>query len=189
MIHAARPAPDVIARARPRGLRRAALALAAGLLFALPGAARAQSYRVQGAWVDGNVTGALFGLEVRRLLGSAPPIPGMGSGPVVAGTHDWMLTGMAGVGANFAPRKDSGTVPLVFAHLGVLHRTGSDKVPRVGLVVADYIRARAVGPQLLVELEGVIDAEVGAFHTPIGWRAGVGLNISLHFLGDILGGS
>jgi hypothetical protein len=171
-------------------LRRAAVGLAAGLLLALPlpTAVAAQSYRVQGAWVGGNVAGALFGVEFRHLLGSAPPIPGTGSGPLVAGTRNWMLTGMAGVGANFAPRDASGVLPLFYAHLGVLHRTGSDLVPRVGLVAADYLRARALGPQLLVELEGVVDAQVGAFHTPDGWKAGVSVAVALRFLQDILGG-
>lgn len=182
MIHAAQYASRLRAR-----LGRAALVLATGLVFAVPTAARAQSPRVQGAWVDDNVAGALFGVEVRRPLGSAPPIPGPGStGPIVSGTRNWIFTGMAGLGANFAPRDGSGTDALFYAHLGVLYRTGSDLLPRVGLVAADYIKARALGPMLLVEVEGVIDAEAGAFHTPLGWRAGVGINVALRFLSDLM---
>jgi hypothetical protein len=169
------------------GRVRGAVGLAAGLLLALPAAAQAQSWRIQGAWVGDHVAGALVGVEVRHLLGAPPPLPGAGSGPVAAGTRDWMLTGMAGAGVNLAPAGTASVAPIFYAHAGLLRRTGGDVLTRVGVLAAGYIRAKAVGPEVFAELEGVADVQAGALHTPGGWRAAVGVTVALRFFRDVLG--
>jgi len=171
-------------RARPG---RGTVVLAAGLLLGLPAATHAQSWRIQGAWVGNHVAGALVGVEARHLLGAPPPLPGAGSGPVAAGTRDWMLTGMAGAGVNLAPAGTASVAPIFYAHAGVLHRTGGDLLTRVGVLAVGYIRAKAVGPELFGELEGVADVQAGVLHTPGGWRAAVGVSVALRFLRDVLG--
>lgn len=172
--------------ARLLGSRRAA-ALTTGLLLAGPAGVHAQSWQAQGAWVSHHVAGALLGIEGRQLLGSPPPLPGMGGGPVVAGTRDWMLTGMLGAGVNLNPAGSASVAPIFYGHLGVLYRTGSDVLSRVGVVGAGFMRARAFGPEVLLELEGVVDVQAGALHTPGGWKPGVSVGVAVRFLGDIFG--
>jgi hypothetical protein len=55
------------------------------------------------------------------------------------------------------------------------------------VVGAGYLRARAFGPEIFVELEGVADVQAGALHVPGGWKPGVAVTLSLRFLRDALG--
>jgi len=178
--------PARASRRAPRP-RRLACVLAAGVLLALPASGHAQSWRIQGAWVGGHVAGGLIGVEGRQPLGSPPPLPGSGVGPIEVGTRDWMLTGMLGAGVNFAPAGSARVLPIFYVHGGVLYRTGSDVLSRVGVGGLSYIRAKAVGPALLLELAGVVDVEAGVLHTPAGWKPNVGLAVAVSFLRDILG--
>jgi hypothetical protein len=106
---------------------------------------------------------------------------------VVAGTRAWMLTGMAGAGVNLAPAGTASMVPIFHVHAGVLRRTGREVLTRVGVLGAAYVRAKAVGPELCAELEGVADVQAGVLHTPGGWRAAVGVTVALRFLRDVVG--
>lgn len=177
----------------PRASRRAARhrlpawVFAFGLLLAVPASGRAQSWQVQGDWVGGRVGGVLVGVEGRHLLGSPPPLPGSGTGPIEVATSDWMLTGMLGLGVNFAPPGSADVLPIYYVHAGVLHRTGSDVLTRVGVVGISHIRARTVGPALVAELAGVVDVKAGMLHTPAGWKPGLGLGVALAFIRDIGG--
>jgi hypothetical protein len=165
---------------------RLACALSASLLLSLPATAHAQSWRLQGAWVPHRVLGPLIGLEGRQPLGAPPPLPGAGAGPVEAGTRSWILTAMVGVGVNLIDVRSTVT-PIFYAHAGVIYRTGSDLLSRAGLVGVGYVRARAVGPEVFLELAGVADVQAGVLHVPGGWKPGVGLTVSLSFLRDLLG--
>jgi len=183
------PAPRAAAQA---GLVGAAL-FATAFLAVTPWSLEAQSWRVQGAWVAGHVGGVVVGGEWRHPLGPEPelPLPGFGDtdGPIEVSTRNWLLTGMVAGGVNLAPAADEGDVrPLIYGHGGVLYRTGSSILSRVGAVGAFYVPAKAVGPVALVEAAGVIDLQAGVLHTDSGWRGHGALAVSLSFLGDVFGG-
>jgi hypothetical protein len=169
-----------------------ALVVAACLVTG-PSSAEAQSWRIQGAWVAGHVGGAVLGAEWRRPLGPEPelPLPGVGDqdGPIEVSTRNWLFTGMVAGGVNVAPPENEGDVrPLIYGHGGVLYRTGSSIVSRVGAVGAFYAPAGAVGPAALIEAGGVIDLQGGVLYTDAGWKGHGALTISLSFLHDIFGG-
>jgi len=173
------------------------VALAAALAFVLAGAApvQAQSWRVQGAWVAGEVGGALIGAEFRRPLGSEPPLPlplpgRAGSGPIEAPSRAWHLTGMAGLGVNGAPAAATGrsVEPLGYLHAGVLYRTGRSVPGYLGVVGAGYLPASSWGPALVVEAQDVAALQVGAMYGREAWRGYVALALVIRFLEDVLGG-
>ncbi|HZD04089.1 MAG TPA: hypothetical protein VE173_04200 [Longimicrobiales bacterium] len=156
-----------------------------------PPKARAQSWRVQGAWVAGHVGGIVVGAEARHPVGPEPPLPlpGVEAGPVEVAVRNWILTGMAAGGVNLAtPAGEDDVQPLFYGHAGVLYRTGSDVLSRVGAVGLFYVPAGAVGPAALLEAAGVIDLQGGALYTSTGWRGHAALTLSLHFLCDVLCG-
>jgi hypothetical protein len=160
-------------------------------LLASTSPARAQSWRIQGAWVAGHVGGVLVGGEVREPLGPEPeiPLPGVTEGPIEVATRNWILTAMAAGGVNLAPPKDEEDLqPLVYTHVGVVYRTGSALLSRVGAVGVFYVPVGAIGPAALVEAAGVIDLQAGALYTSRGWRGHGALTISLRFLCDVLCG-
>ena len=162
-------------------------------LGGVPSEAAAQSWRVQGSWVAGQVGGGILGPELRRPLGEEPPLPlpGIsGSGPVEVVSRAWHLTGMLAVGANLAtPPESSGSVdPLVYLHGGVLYRTGRSLPGFVGLVAASYVTVGAVGPAAFVEAADVAAVQVGMLHDDGAWREHLALNVGLRFLRDVLSG-
>ncbi|MGD2070467.1 MAG: hypothetical protein PVI57_17460 [Gemmatimonadota bacterium] len=180
--------------ASPRGRpRRSPAALAALVaLLAVGAPAEAQSVRAQGAWVAGHVGGLTFGLEARQPIGPEPelPLPGRpGGGPIEAPTRRWVLSGMLAGGVNFATPDDEPDVQgLLYAHGGILYRTGSALVTNVGAVVAAYVPVAAVGPAALVEAADVIDLQAGVLHTSRGWMGHTALTVSLRFFSDVVGG-
>ena len=181
---------------RVRRIRTGVSCVAVVLALALTGPAseiHAQSWRIQGSWVAGQVGGGVLGPEFRRPLGEEPPLPlpGMpGSGPVEVASRAWHLTGMIGVGANAAPPPgSSGSIePLVYLHGGVLYRTGRAVPGYVGLVAASYLTVGAVGPAAFVEAADVAAIQLGVLHGDGAWRGHVALNVGLRFLRDVLGG-
>jgi len=175
-------APASLRVRRPRGV---ACFLAVSLLLAFPASGHAQAWMVQGAWVDGHVAGGLFGAEGRYLLGLPPALPGSSPGPIEVTTRNWMLTGMVGAGVNVNPAGSARVRPAFYVHAGVLRRTGSDMLTRVGVVGAAYIKAEAVGPAVLLEFAGVADLKVGVLHTSTGWRPNVSLAVGLAILSDL----
>ena len=170
----------------------------AGLLVAVtlglggaPSEAQAQSWRVQGGWVAGQVGGGVLGPELRRPLGQELPLPGIsGSGPMEVVSRAWHLTGMLAVGANLAtpPESGGGIDPLVYLHVGVLYRTGRALPGFVGLVAASYVTVGAVGPAAFVEAADVAAVQVGMLHGDGAWRGHLALNVGLRFLRDVLSG-
>lgn len=182
-------------RTRAPAVRRPFVLLFLPLLLVLVAASPldAQSWRVQGAWVAGHAGGAVVGAEWREPLGPEPelPLPGRPEeGPIEVGTRNWLFTGMGGLGINFAPPAEGHDVrPLLYGHAGVLYRTESSILSRVGAVGLFYVPAGAVGPAALVETAGVIHLQVGALHTDRGWMGHGALAVSLRFLCDILCGA
>lgn len=176
-------------RWRPRALRATPLLLT---MLVLPPALHAQSWRLQGAWVAGHVAGVVVGGEFRDPLGPEPelPLPGVvGAGPIEVTTRNWILTGMVGGGVNVGPPEGEDDVqPLFYGHGGVVYRTGSDLLSRVGAVGLFYVPAGAVGPAALVEAAGAIDLQAGPLYTNRGWKGHAALTISARFLCDILCG-
>jgi hypothetical protein len=163
----------------------AALALLVGPLDA-----DAQSWRTQGTWVAGEVSGGLFGAEFRRPLGSAPPLPGgPGGGPVEVRSRVWHLTGMLGAGVNGrAPHAGGHRVEgLGYGHAGLLYRTGRTVPGYVGLLAAGYLPVGVAGPVGFVEAADVVALQFGALRGDGAWRGHVALNVSIRFLGDIFG--
>ena len=155
--------------------------------------AAAQSWRIQGSWVAGQVGGAVLGAELRRPLGKAPPLPlpGVpGSGPVEMTSRAWHLTGMLGLGANAAPPPgSSGSIdPMFYLHGGVLYRTGRSVPGYVGLGAASYLVVGAVGPAVMVEAADVAAVQVGVLHGGGAWRGHAAIHVGLRFLRDVLGG-
>jgi hypothetical protein len=150
--------------------------------------AAAQSVRVQVPWVAGEVAGMLAGVEGRLPLGPEPeiPLPTPGGGPVEVPTRDWMLTGMAGAGANFRP-SDGGVELLLQAHVGVLRRTGSDLVSRAGVVVVGYLLPEAIGPAAHINaFAGAVGLQAGALRQGGGWRGHIALDVSGRFICDLV---
>ncbi len=157
-----------------------------------PHGADAQSWRIQGSWVAGQVGGGVVGAELRRPLGAPPPLPlpGVpGSGPVEVRSRAWHLTGMLGIGANAAPPPESsgGVDPLVYLHGGVLYRTGRSVPGYLGLVAASYVVVGAVGPAAFVEAADVAALQIGLLHGDGAWRGHAALSLGLRFLCDIVG--
>lgn len=182
-------------RVRPaRAARSAAIAaVTAFALTATPTDGEAQSWRTQGAWVSGHVAGGAFGPEFRRALGEEPPLPlpgTPGSGPVEVASRVWHLTGMLAVGVNGAPPAESGrgVEPLVYAHGGLLYRTGRSIPGYVGVVAAGYVPAGAVGPAAYVEAADVAALQLGAMHGHGAWHGHAALSLSVRFLRDVFGG-
>ncbi len=177
-----------------RAVRAAAIVVAAALAFAAaPTDSAAQSWRAHGAWVSGHVAGGAFGPEFRRPLGEEPPLPlpgTPGSGPVEVASRVWHLTGMLGVGVNGAPPAESGrgVEPLLYAHAGLLYRTGRSIPGYVGVVAAAYVPAGAVGPAAYVEAADVAALQLGAMHGHGAWHGHAALSLSMRFLRDVLGG-
>lgn len=171
---------------------RGSPALAVLLLLAAAGGAEAQSWRAQGAWVAGYVGGVVVGAESRHPLGPEPelPLPGRpGEGPIEMGSRDWILTGMVAAGVNVAtPEGEDDVQPLFYAHGGVLYRTASEIVSRVGVVGLFYVPAGAVGPAAFVEAAGVAAVQGGVLYTDRGWRGHAALSLSLRFVCDIVCG-
>jgi hypothetical protein len=92
-------------------------------------------------------------------------------------------------GVNFATPDDEPDVQgLLYAHGGILYRTGSALVTNVGAVVAAYVPVAAVGPAALVEAADVIDLQAGVLHTSRGWMGHTALTVSLRFFSDVVGG-
>lgn len=187
------PGPRTPPRTPGRSGVACALVVAAAAVAAAAPSVEAQSWRVQGAWVAGHVGGAVLGAEVREPLGPEPelPLPGRaGEGPVEAATRNWMLTLMFAGGLNATPPEARHTIrPLAYGHVGLLYRTGSSILSRVGGVGLFYVPAGAAGPAALVEAAGVISLQGGVLHTRRGWRGHAGLTVSLRFLDDLVGGS
>ncbi|MDZ7778522.1 MAG: hypothetical protein U5R14_01110 [Gemmatimonadota bacterium] len=161
--------------------------------LAAPTASEAQSWRAQAAWVAGQVGGGVFGAEVRRPLGAAPPLPlpgRPGGGPVEAPTRAWHLSGMLAAGVNGAPPADSdrSLEPLVYVHGGLLYRTGRTVPGYVGLLAASYVPVGVIGPAALLEAADVAALQVGALHGDGAWHGHAALSLSVRFLVDILGG-
>jgi hypothetical protein len=187
-----------MSRGRRGGSRRrlpgrwAPLALASAILLLSVEGVSAQSWRLQGAWVAGTVGGPLVGVEMREPLGGEPdlPLPGVErEGPMVMESRDWIFTGMVGAGLNAAPPGGESRVrPLFYGHAGIVYRTGSALISRVGLVGAGYVPDWAVGPAALIEAAGVIDLQAGALRTDPGWRGHVALTVSMAFLCDLVCG-
>lgn len=182
-------------RARTASVARsAALAVVVAFsLTAMPTDAVAQSWRTQGAWVSGHVAGGAFGPEFRRALGEEPPLPlpGMsGSGPIEVTSRVWHLTGMLAVGVNGAPPAESGRgiEPLLYAHGGLLYRTGKSIPGYVGIVAAAYVPAGAVGPAAYLEAADVASLQLGAMHGHGAWHGHAALSLDMRFLRDVLGG-
>jgi hypothetical protein len=174
---------------------RSARLWAAVLLSLLPAAEEvgAQSWRMQGSWVAGEVGGGIIGPELRRPMGGAPPLPLPGtaaSGPLEVTSSAWHATGMVGLGANGVPSPGSGggIDPLVYLHAGVLYRTGRSLPGYVGLVAASYISLGSVGPAALLEAADVAAVQFGFLYGDRAWRGHVALTIGLRFLRDVLGG-
>ena len=153
--------------------RRLALGFVAALAWASPAVAQT-SWRIQTAWVNDHVLGAVVGLEARRPIGRVPPRPA--TGPRVMATRDWMLTGMVAGGVNLDGPGPSGVEALVYAHAGVLRRLGGGLEPRVGVVGAAYIPAGSVGPAARVELLDVAGVQVG-------WMFDGGLTVGVELVG------
>lgn len=180
-------------RTGPRALATAALALATfAVLPAQPLTAQAPSLRTQIGWVAGHVAGATVGVETRIPLGAKPPLPlpgRGGTGPIVAATRRWTLTGMFTVGLNAAPPERDGDANAVeglgYAHAGVMYRTGSSLPNAIGGVVALYFPVDAVGPALIVEATDLIALQGGALRTNRGWMGHAALSVSVRFLDDI----
>ena len=167
---------------RARGLT---FALAACLLFGLSAPGQSQILKVQGDWVGAHVVGGLLGVEGRHLLGSPPPLPGSGPGPMEVSTKNWILTGMLGAGVNLNAAGSAHVRPIFYLHVRVLRRTGSDTLTRVGVLGVSYIEARAVGPAQFLEFQGVGDLKVGALHTPGGWKPSLSLAVHWAIVEDL----
>lgn len=167
---------------RPRGRLAARLAPALLLSGLLAAPAAGQSPRLQVAWVDDQVLGPLVGIEGRTPIGSEPEQPA--SGPIVMQTRDWMLTGEAAVGVNLNP-DDADVEVLLYLHGGVLYRTGSDMLSRVGGVVAAYLPAGVVGPAARVELAGAVDVQAGWLFKRGHGHLHLALDVSTRFLCDL----
>lgn len=152
---------------------------------------QAQSLRAQAGWVAGTVSGLTVGFEGRLPIGSDPelPLPGRpGGGPVEAPTRPWVLTGMVAGGINLDPPEDEADVQgLVYAHGGVLYRTGSSLLSNVGGVLVVYLPVGAVGPAALLEAADLVDVQAGLLHTSRGWKGHAALSVSVRFACDILG--
>lgn len=106
-----------------------------------------------------------------------------------APTRPWVFSGMVAAGVNGAtPAGDADVEALLYAHGGILRRTGSSLVTNVGGVVAAYLPVGAVGPAALVEAADLITLQAGVLHTSRGWMGHTALAVSVRFLADIVGG-
>lgn len=162
-----------------RGRRR--LALGAAILAATAGtasAARAQeSWRIQAAWADDHVLGAVVGYEIRQPLGRLPPQPA--EGPRVVATRNWMVTGMVAGGVNLDGPGSRGVEGLIYAHLGVLRRLGGGLEPRVGVVGVFLGPAGIGGPAGRLELMDVAAVQAG-------WMVGDGAYVAVEVAGGFV---
>lgn len=160
-----------------------AWAVGSGLALAAAEPATAQySPRLQLPWVHDHVAGVLVGLELRDPIGSLPPQPA--EGPRVIATRDWMVTAMAGIGANLNPPPDHDSHMLFQGHIGVMRRLSGDMEPRLGLVAVGYFPAQVGGPAARLELMDVAVIQAG-------WMIDSGLHVGVEaaarFLLDLAG--
>jgi hypothetical protein len=171
---------------RPIAARTGATLLLAAALV-LPSATDAQSPRLQGAWVNDQAAGVLFGLEARGPIGGPETyVDSNGITRQRTRNYLWTVEGAAGLNLN---RPGPGNVdPLFYVHGGVLYRTGNDMFSRVGGVVAAYVPDAMVGPAARLEVAGVIDVQAGYLFGNGGGAVHLALDISYRFFRDLFGG-
>lgn len=160
------------------------------LVAPLSGAA-AQTLHLQGARLDDVATTITFNLDVRRPLGGGGdgdggdfPAPGE---VVEKKVSPWIGTAMVGLGASIAgDRGDKDTVTVV-GQLGVLARTGWF-VDRVGVVAFGNLEPLSGGPAVRAQVLAIGVQAGGLWHDDsLGFRWFAALDLSLAFLGDLLG--
>jgi hypothetical protein len=163
-----------------------ACSTAVGLALA-SGAADAQSWRGELAFLDTWRPAVAVAYEWRTPIGGDPPLPGPDApGPIFAEVRDWQFTAMAGGGITFARVDDESFSPTALAQVGVLRRLDGGLEPRVGLLLFGGVQPDVLGPMLRFEAKDVVGLQAGWVWFRRG-KSGLAVtaDVALALLGDL----